>query len=117
MSFIGKKGSVNYTPGWFLASEDCTLETRQMSASKGVEIDGGKVIPMGTIYPANDSTAEGIVYEHVDVSTGDMPGSVVTSGVVIKERAYEAISSEAQTALEAKGFKIIVEADIDRPYA
>ena len=116
MSFIGKKGSVNYTPGWFLASEDCTLETRQMSASNGVEIDGGKVIPMGTIYPANDSTAEGIVYEHVDVSTGDMPGAVVTRGVIIEERLTDGLASDAQAALEAKGFRIAHDKDAVRPY-
>ena len=59
---------------------------------------------MGTIYPSNDSNATGIVYEDVDVSTGDMPGSVVLRGVVYEDRLPVQLDSDAKTALEAAGF-------------
>ena len=66
--------------------------------------NGTKYVKMGTVYPANDATAEGIVYEDVDVTTGDMPGSVVLKGVVYTDRLPVALQEAAQTALEEKGF-------------
>jgi hypothetical protein len=73
------------------------------------------IVPMGTIYPANDGTAEGIVYEDIDVSTGDMPGSVVLSGTVYTNRLPDELDSEAETALEAKGFVFEEEPTVTRP--
>lgn len=78
-----------YAPGWFLAAEQCVRKTRQADSTdqRVITVDGGgKFLPMGTIYPTNDSNAEGIVYEDVDVTTGDMPCSVVLSGVVYENR-------------------------------
>lgn len=89
MSFIGevKKGTT-YTPGWFLAHNDetCTRETKEIAQSGAVETASGKYVPMGTAYPSNDGNAIGIVYEDVDVTTGNMPGSVVTKGEVYEDR-------------------------------
>lgn len=119
MSFIGNgsKGQV-YAPGWFLAKEECTRKTREISAADATEAaDGGKYVPMGTIYPANDATAEGIVYEDVDVTTGNMPGSVVLKGDVYLDRLPVQIESAAQSALEAKGFVFIETSPaVTRPY-
>lgn len=78
-----------YAPGHFLAHEECvrvTKEFAQNSALVVTEADGAKYIPMGTAYPTNDGNAIGITYEDVDVSSGNMPGSVVTKGVVIEDR-------------------------------
>lgn len=110
MSFIGavEQGKA-YAPGWFLAHEECRRETRTISA-EGAETaaNGGKYVKMGTFYPANNSsTVEGIVYEDVDVTTGDMPGSVVTQGVVYLDRLPAAPESGVQAALAAKGFVFI----------
>lgn len=88
MSFIGNgtQGTV-YAPGYFLAREECTRLTKQISQEGATVTDSGaKYVKMGTAYPSNDGNAIGIVYEDVDVSTGDMPGSVVTKGVVIEDR-------------------------------
>lgn len=111
MSFISETKGRVYAPGFFLADpENCERRTRQMSASKGVSgAYGTKYIPMGTIYPANDNTAEGIVYEDVDVTNGDMPGSVVLSGTVYTNRLPATLTDAAKTALTAKGFKFITE--------
>ncbi|MDE6789849.1 MAG: hypothetical protein K2J47_11115 [Ruminococcus sp.] len=118
MSFNSETKGRVFAPGYFLADpENCERRTRQMSASKGVSSNyGTKYIPMGTIYPANDSTAEGIIYEDVDVTNGDMPGSVVISGTIIESRLPAAIVAAAKTALTAKGFKFITEPTVTRPY-
>ena len=114
MSFINRPATTGHTyaPGWFLANnEDCTRETKQISAT-GVtaDADGGKHVPMGTIYPANDATAIGILYEDVDVTGGDMPGSVVTAGTVYLDRLPVAPAAAAKTALDGLGFKFILPA-------
>lgn len=90
MSFIYEveKGNV-YAPGWFLSHEECVRETRQFaqdSALVQAADGGGKYVPMGTAYPTNDGNAIGITYEDVDVTTGDMPGSVVTKGVIYEDK-------------------------------
>lgn len=110
MSFIKTPttGKV-YAPGYFLAKDDenCVRETRTILASGGTTAGGGKYVPMGTIFPANDATAIGIVYEDVDVTTGDMPGSVVTKGIVYEDKLPVTLNSAAKTALEGLGFKFI----------
>ena len=109
MSFIGavEQGKV-YTPGWFLAHEECERKTREIAQSGATTVNGRKYVKMGTFYPANNSaTVEGIVYEDVDVTTGDMPGSVVLKGVVYLDRLPAEPESGVQAALEAKGFTFI----------
>lgn len=108
MSFIGtvEKGVV-YAPGFFLAHEECERKTRQIAQEGATDVNGKKVVKMGTIYPENNGNAEGIVYEDVDVTTGDMPASVVLSGVVYEDRLPEKIATAAKTALEKKGFKFV----------
>lgn len=119
MSFIGSVKGQTYTPGWFLVNNDgVTLETRQIAQS-GAETapSGGKVVRMGTVYPANGATAEGIVFEDVDVTSGDMPGSVVTRGTIYLDRLPTAPVDAAKTALTAKGFVLIDAAPtVTRPY-
>lgn len=113
MSFISNPRTGHaYAPGWFLVDdEDCTRETRTISATGvAADADGGKHVPMGTIFPANGATAIGILYEDVDVTNGDMPGSVVTAGTVYLDRLPVAPVSAAKTALEALGFKFVTAA-------
>ena len=110
MSFIsGVNKGVVYQAGYFLAHEECTRLTRQIKADGATTAEnGGKYVKMGTFYPANSAgTVEGIVYEDVDVTNGDMPGSVVTKGTVYLDRLPEAPASGVQAALEAKGFTFI----------
>lgn len=118
MSFIERNATVGktYAPGWFLAHEECVRETRQIPQANSISANGGKYQKMGSFYPANNSsTVEGILYEDVDVTSGDMPGSVVTKGVVYLNRLPAAPESGVQAALEAKGFKFINESDVVRP--
>lgn len=108
MSFINDGATVGttYAPGWFLANnEDCTRQTREINAadSRVKTANGGKYMPMGTVYPANDATAEGIVYEDVDVSSGNMPGSVVLEGVVYENRLPEAVDTYSSATVPTGG--------------
>lgn len=101
MSFISKSEGQAYEPGYFLSHEECTRVTKefaQNSALVKTADNGGKYVPMGTAYPSNDGNAIGITYEDVDVTSGNMPGSVVTKGEVYEDRlavtgaAYDAVT-------------------------
>lgn len=121
MSFIASKQGGTYAPGWFLAdAENVERVTQQISASHAnakTDTDGGKHVPMGSVWPSNDTHAKGILYEDVDVSTGDMPGSVVISGVVYKDRLAVSLDNQAKTSLEKLGFKFLDTAPaVTRPY-
>lgn len=110
MSFIKRNESQGLVraDGWFLAHEECERKTRQATQAMATTVNGKKYVPMGTFFPANNSsTVEGIVYEDVDVTNGDMPASVVTKGVVYLDRLPAAPESGVQSALEGKGFTFI----------
>lgn len=106
MSFIEPtvQGKV-YAPGWFLAHEECERKTYEASAedSRVVTVGTGKYLPMGTIYPTNDASAIGIVYEDVDVTSGNMPCSVVLKGVVYEDRLPEAVDTYSSATVPSGG--------------
>ena len=113
MSFIGaEKQGQTYAPGWFLVTdEDCVRKTRQIVQSGATTTaEGGKYVPMGSAYPSNDANAIGIVYEDVDVTDGDMPGSVVLQGTVYEDRlaitgaSYDAVTPETGDNPAEKGW-------------
>lgn len=114
MSFINlNNNGETYAPGFFLAHEECTRETREIAQnhSQVVTSNGTKHVPMGAFWPANDSsTVKGIVYEDVDVTNGAMPGSVVTKGTIYMDRLPAAAESGVQSALEGLGFTCITSA-------
>ena len=117
MSFIRpKEEGKTYLPGYFLDREECVRKTTEIPTTLATTAaDGSKYVPMGTIFPANNNTAVGIVYEDVDVSSGNMPGSVVYSGRVIESRLPVVLDSDAKTALIAKGFVFVTEPSVTRP--
>ena len=114
MSFIKTDNTARvFAPGYFLAAdaENCTRETREMKQTDATTLlDGTKIVKMGTAYPANDGTAEGIVYEDIDVTSGNMPGSVVTKGIVYEDRLavtsvdYQAVTPETGDNPKEKGW-------------
>ena len=102
MSFINANKGKVYAPGYFLAynDENVTRETKEIPQSLAeTEANGTKYVPMGTVYPSNDANAEGIVYEDVDVTTGNMPGSVVTAGTIYEDRLPEPLEAAAKSAM------------------
>lgn len=113
MSFIQRdetKGRA-YAPGYFLAdAEHCTRETRTIKttdASVKTAENGGKYVPMGATYKetvGETETVVGVVYEDVDVTSGDMPGSVVTKGTIYADRL---VTPGDADALKTAGFTVI----------
>lgn len=104
MSFINHPiTGKGWEAGYFLVdNEDCTRVTKEISTSHAQVVtreDGSKYVPAGAIYPSNDGNAVGIVYEPVDVTTGNMPGSVVTRGAVYGDRLPAAAEDAAKSAM------------------
>lgn len=107
MSFNQKVNGRGYAPGFFLASADCDRETVEVSAShaQAVTIGDKKIVPAGAVIPSNDGNAKGILYEDVEVTTGNMPGSLVIRGIVYEDRLPAAIESTAEAVLP--GIRVI----------
>lgn len=118
MSYTASSQGYGWAAGHFLVDdENCTRLTKTISAEHEQAVTRGdrKVVPAGAVIPANGSTAVGILYEDIDVTEGDMPGSVVTDGIVYGDRLPEALKSAAATAL--KGITVVAESPaITRPY-
>lgn len=107
MSFNQNTNGRVYAPGWFLAEAECSRETAEISSShsQAVTIGATKIVPAGAVIPSNDGNAVGILYEDVEVTTGNMPGSIVTKGTVYEDRLPAAIESTAEAVLP--GIKVI----------
>lgn len=120
MSFINSATGHEFKAGHFLAygDENCVRQTKTIPANHAqvkTNADGTKYVPAGAIFPANDATAIGIVYEDVDVTSGAMPGSVVTKGVVYADKLPAAPAAAATSALTDIKFIASTPA-ITRPY-
>ena len=116
MSFNQDTTGKGFIAGEFLADDDCTRITIEAAANNAAVVtnaDGSKYIPAGTIYPANGSTAKGIIYEHVDVSTGNMPASLVIAGKVYEEKLPVTPVSDAKSALT--GIQFLTLPTVTRP--
>ena len=87
-----------------LASSKFTNITTQVS-DEGVVANelGRKLVPAGTILPANDDTAKGVLFSEVDVTQGPQPGALTVRGYIFKARLTEAPTPEAEEALIAQG--------------
>lgn len=118
MSFIEKTSGKGWEAGYFLVDDEkCTRVTAQIAANHAAVVtraDGTKYVPAGAIIPSNDGNAVGILYENVDVTTGAMPGSIITAGVVYKDRLPAAPESSAVSALTGIQFDTY-EPTITRP--
>lgn len=90
----------------FLASAKFIAFTTQVSdAGVAANTDGRKVVPAGTLLPANDATAAGILMNDTDVTEGPQPGSLIVEAYVIPERLPVAPAAEAITALKEIKFR------------
>lgn len=108
MSFNQNTNGRAYAPGYFLADADCDRETVQVSANHSQAVtlaNGCKIVPAGAVIPSNDGNAKGILYEDVEVTTGNMPGSLVTRGAVYEDKLPAAIESAAEAVLT--GIRVI----------
>lgn len=84
----------------FLASSKVQAFTTKVSdVGVAVNAEGKKIVPAGTILPANDATAKGILYNDVDVTHGPQPGSLIVEAYVLEARLPVAPDETAKTAL------------------
>lgn len=58
-----------------------------------------KLVKAGTVWPANDGTAEGIVLNDVYVTHGDNTGAIVVHGFIREKALPTAPAAAAKTAL------------------
>ncbi|MTI56149.1 hypothetical protein [Geosporobacter ferrireducens] len=94
----------------FLASSKYIPFTYEVS-DEGVVANsqGRKIVPSGTIYPANDETAIGILFTDVDVTEGPQPGSVLVEAWILEDRLPVAPTADAKTAMKNIKFKTVIE--------
>lgn len=86
----------------FLKSAKFTSFTKQVDKdTKGV-VNG--ILPAGSVYPANDATAEGITISDIDVTKGAQPIGVIVEGHILIERLPVAPTAAAKTAMKAIEF-------------
>lgn len=87
------------TPNFLDSAVGLVTRTAQIPQSMGVADGNRKIVVAGTVFPANDATATGIVFQDVDVTDGDAIGSVMVAGRVIDERVTA--DTEAKNVLKS----------------
>ncbi|MEK3788758.1 hypothetical protein [Paenibacillus sp. FSL K6-1230] len=93
----------------FLASADYTAFTYQVDDTDVTpDTKGRKIVKAGTVYPANDATAIGLLMNDVDVTTGPQPGSVLVDAWVLEQRLPATPAADAKTAMKGIKFKKVV---------
>lgn len=109
MSFIQQTQGRGFSAGFFLADDDCLRETHTIPANHAQAVtlpDGSKIVPAGAVI-----SGKGLVYEDVEVTKGDMPGSVVTRGVVYTDRLPSGSSIEGLTGITGKTVPAVIRPD------
>lgn len=97
----GKAEEIN-----FLASAKVVAFTQQISdAGVVAEANGRKIVKAGTVWPANDATAKGIVYTDIDVTEGPQPGSILVEAYIIEARLPAAPVALAKAELTEIKFR------------
>lgn len=120
MSFTGSKTAHGFAAGYFLAGgdESCVRLTKTISASHAqakTTAEGTKYVPAGAVIPSNATGAVGILYEDIDVTNGDAPGSVVVEGRVYESRLPAEVVAAAKTSMAGITF-VATEPAVTRPY-
>ncbi|MEK3974737.1 hypothetical protein [Psychrobacillus sp. FSL K6-1267] len=95
----------NYSRVNFLASSKVQSFTTLVSDVGVTAVEGKKIVKAGTIYPANDATAKGIIYNDVDVTNGPQPGALIVEGYILEERLPTAPTAEAKAAMTKITFR------------
>lgn len=79
-------------------------KTKEGTQAMAVEEDGRKIIKAGTVFPKNDATAIGVVFEDVEMTNDEKrPISVIIAGRVIEANLPVAVNEAAKSALVANG--------------
>lgn len=101
----------------FLASE-VGLRLVSTTARTGSALvtteNGRKIIKAGTVYPSNDASAQGIIFQDVDVTDGDAAAPLMVAGYYYSDKI--SADSTAVEALKGKGLFGENEPKVTRPY-
>lgn len=99
MVYVAKRETVEEIN--FMGSAHFISFTKQAeTAMVSTAVDGRKILPAGSIFPANDATAIGITINAVDVTDGPQPVGVIVEGYIIAERLPVAPEELAKTAMK-----------------
>lgn len=70
-----------------------------LTQSDATTVDSKKIVKAGTILPANNATAKGVVLYDVDVTNSDETGALVIHGFIDKTKIPDTPDAAAITAL------------------
>lgn len=82
-----------------LKYDDYTAENIILTQDNSTTVGNKKIVKAGTILPANDSTAKGVVLYDVDVTNGNEKGALVIHGFIDKTKLPVQPNEEAIKAL------------------
>lgn len=95
-------------PNFLESAVGLVQKTEMLTQAMAITVDTKKLVYGGTVFPANDNSATGIVFETVDMTDdAKRPASVIKAGRIYGNRLKTTLSAAAKTALEAKGFVIL----------
>lgn len=83
----------------FLKAAHVVTITATATTAMGETVGTQKLVKAGTVFPANDATAKGIVYETVDVTNGDQPVAIIVDGHIIDAFLPEPVDALAKPVL------------------
>lgn len=77
----------------------CVAQTFPKDDPVATDVNGRKIVLAGTMYPANDATCIGVVFNDQDVTDGDRTGAVLIHGFVKTAALPVAPADAARSAL------------------
>ena len=103
---MGKIRETEYhnTKGFLAYPDHYVNDSATIPQTLGVTEGTRKIVKAGTIFPANDGTAKGIVFNDYDVTNGDVPGAILIHGFVRTDKLPVAADEAAKTALKQVTF-------------
>ncbi|WP_077621559.1 hypothetical protein [Sediminibacillus massiliensis] len=93
--FVSNKKNYENTPA-FVSSAHIVSRTRTATQAMGTAENGRTILRAGSVFPANDATAEGITLHDVDLTHGDQPVAVMVEGYVYESRLPQAVDALAK---------------------
>lgn len=111
--FVGRHEQYDNAPS-FVSSDHAVSRTRTVTQDMAETDDKGRqVVKAGTVFPANDGTAEGILLAEVDVTEGNQPGGVMVEGYVYEARLPQNVTEEAKESMKEIKFEQYNETEED----
>lgn len=101
-----KSSTTNYSVRpEILASDHYTTQSCTVTNAMGTTVDGRKIVKAGTVFPANNATAVGLIVHDVDVTDGDAPAAYIDHGIVYSNRLPVAVDALALPVLKGITFR------------